>query len=128
VGFAVDPVRKALETLSATGRWNPHFFLQDSLHHLMKANKKNITNLNRSKSYTAFYSFSDNIIVPSLTSILKSNRHFILHYIFMQQMRGKESSAPINTFSNSRHRYFFIIYYKSFQLISRLKGEALSNI
>src|SRR5665647_2157157 len=61
----------------------------------------------------------------SLTCIPKANRHFILHYLFMQQIKAKKSGAPISTFPNGCHRYFLFTYYKSFQLISRLKGAAL---
>jgi len=62
---------------------------------------------------------------PSLTCIHTRSRHFILHYLFMQQIKAKKSGEPITTFPNGRHPYFLFTYYKSFQLISRLKGAAL---
>jgi len=46
----------------------------------------------------------------------------------MQQIKAKETGAPITTFTNGHHRYFLITWYKRFQLISRLKGAALCDI
>jgi len=65
---------------------------------------------------------------PSLAGIPRPNLHFILHYLSFQQIKAQETGAPITTFPNGRHRYFLITWYKSFQLISRLKGAALCDI
>jgi len=62
---------------------------------------------------------------PTLSQVPKNKQHFILHYLFMQKIKAKETGAPLTPFPNCRHRYFLITYYKSFQLVSRLKGAAL---
>jgi hypothetical protein len=45
----------------------------------------------------------------------------------MQQIKAKETGVPLPSFPNGRHRYFLRTYYKSFRLINRLKGTALST-
>lgn len=60
-----------------------------------------------------------------LTVIPKRNLDHILHYLFVQQIKAKETGLPLPSFPNGRHRYFLFTYYKSFQMVSRLKGAAL---
>ena len=63
-----------------------------------------------------------------LPVILKRNKHFVLHYLVGQLLRARQSHLPVKSFPNGRHPYFLFTYYKSFQIINRLKGAALCNI
>jgi len=65
---------------------------------------------------------------PSLTAIPKCDLHFILHYLVMQQIKARNNSTSVLSYPSGRHRYFLIQYYKSFQLVSRLKGAALCDL
>jgi predicted metal-dependent RNase len=61
---------------------------------------------------------------PSLTGIPKRNLHFILHYLTLELIK-KSKQPSYSSFSQKRHRYFLFQYHKNFQLICRLKGNAL---
>ncbi len=63
----------------------------------------------------------------SLTMIPKRNVHHILHYLYMQQINAKKTGEPLPSFPNGRHSYFLRTYYKSFCILNRLKGTALST-
>src|SRR6185312_4647538 len=65
--------------------------------------------------------------LPSLTGIPKKNLDFILHYLLLQQINNSKLPSA-SSFSYRRHRYFLFQYHKNFQLIRRLRGNALSLI
>jgi hypothetical protein len=58
--------------------------------------------------------------------IPKSDLNHILHYLVMQQIKAKQTGVPLQSFPHGRHRYFLFTYYKSFQVVNRLKDTALS--
>jgi hypothetical protein len=63
---------------------------------------------------------------PSLTGIPKRNLDTILHYLLSQKIHhDKHPHLPL-PFYHKRHPYFLFQYHKSFRLVSRLKGSALS--
>ena len=63
---------------------------------------------------------------PSLTCMHKRNLHFILHYLTLKLIKKSKQPSSSSSFSQKRHRYFLFQYHKNFQLVVRLKGDALS--
>lgn len=61
----------------------------------------------------------------SLIDIPKQRLHFILHYLLLQQLKNSKVTSSASSFSYRRHRYFLYQYHKNFQLVNRLKGNAL---
>jgi hypothetical protein len=61
---------------------------------------------------------------PSLSHIPKRSLHHILHYLTLELIK-KSKQPSSSSFSQKRHRYFLFQYHKNFQLICRLKGNAL---
>jgi hypothetical protein len=67
-----------------------------------------------------------NTYQPSLTGIPKRNLNAILHYLTLQKIHhDKHPYLPL-PFYHKRHPHFLFQYHKSFRLVSRLKGSALS--
>jgi len=64
--------------------------------------------------------------LTSLTEIPKRDLHYILHYLFIQQIKAKETEVPLSSFPNGRHRYFLRTYYKSFRAVNRMNDAALA--
>ncbi len=63
---------------------------------------------------------------PSLTCIPKRDLDFILHYLTLELIKKRKQPLYRTSFSYRRHRYFLFQYHKNFQLVNRLKGNALS--
>ena len=57
-----------------------------------------------------------------LTVIPKRHLDTILYYLVMKLAKARQTDVPLQ----SSHRYFVSTYYKSFQVLNRLKGTALS--
>lgn len=60
--------------------------------------------------------------VPAIPS---SSYHKILHYLVLQRAQKNKTGSP-SSFGNTRHLNFIFQYHKNFQLVSRLKGNALA--
>ena len=62
--------------------------------------------------------------LPPIPAIPKRSLDAILHYLVMQQLRNKKLPSSNPSFRKP-NPYIIFQYYKSFQLVSRLKGAAL---
>jgi len=67
-----------------------------------------------------------NIYQPSLTGIPKRSLDNILHYLTVQKIHHDKHPHLPTPFYHKRHPHFLFQYHKSFRLVSRLKGSALS--
>jgi hypothetical protein len=62
-----------------------------------------------------------------LPAIPKRSLDHILHYLIMRQLR-RSQHATTKPYSRKANAHIIFQYYKSFQLVSRLKGAALCDI
>ena len=64
---------------------------------------------------------------PNFPFVPKPQLDFILHYLVLQKLTRQEPAVGKGYYRKA-NPYRVIQYYKSFQLISRLKGAALCDI
>ena len=62
----------------------------------------------------------------TLTGIPTCSLHSILHYLVIQQIKANKQPTSNASFPQRRHPSFLFQYHKNFQLVSRLRGNALA--
>lgn len=61
-----------------------------------------------------------------LTVVPKRYSDRILHYLVLQRITKSKDPALSSSFGYHRHPHFIFQYHKNFQLMKRLKGNALA--